>query len=117
MESPHFSDFRKEMDKWDTYLENEEKENELRNLINSNGLVMFFQKNDSVFGCPEEGRIVFAKMKSEEGMDDANFMTLNLTSDEPSRYVMQNKDLDDIKVIDLEDVIKKLIKNKKKKKS
>lgn len=93
---------------WDSYQENEDKESRLRDLINTNGLVMFFQKNDEMFGCPENGRIVFARMKSEEGMDDANFVALNLSSDEPARHVVQSADVDKLKVMDLEDLVKKI---------
>lgn len=94
---------------WDNYVENEDKEAKLRDLINSNGLVMFFQKNDDFFGCPEQGRIVFAKMKSEDGMDDANFVALNLSSDEPARHIVQSNDLDALQIVDIEDAISKIV--------
>jgi hypothetical protein len=107
MESPGFSDFRKWMDKWDTFKENEDKEDKLRSLINTNGLIMFFQKGDSMFGCPEMGRIAFARMKSEDDID-SNFIALNLSSDEPSRQIIQHKDLDEVKIMDIEDLIEKV---------
>lgn len=108
MKSLDFSKFRKIMDKW-TYLEAQEKENKLRDLINTNGLVMFFQKDKNMFGCPEQGRIAFARMKSEDDMNDANFIALNLSSDEPARHIIQSSDLDKIKITDLESVIKKIL--------
>lgn len=108
MKSPPLSKFKKWMIS-NNYLEDENKENRLRDLINTNGLIMFFQKDDSMFGCPENGRIVFARMKSEEGMNDANFIALNLSSDEPSRQIIQNDDLNKLKIVDLEDAIKKIV--------
>ena len=108
MESPAFSDFRRLMDKWDTFKENEDKEDKLRSLINSNELIMFFKKGDSMFGCPENGRIAFARMKSEDDVE-ANFIALNLSSDEPARHVIQSKDLDNLKIVDIDKVIKKIV--------
>jgi hypothetical protein len=91
----------------DTFKENEDKEDKLRSIINANGLIMFFQKGESLFGCPENGRIAFARMKSEEDVD-SNFIAMNLSSDEPSRQIIQHKDLDKVKIMDIEDFIKKV---------
>lgn len=107
MKSLILSDFKKWIN--NSFQESGDKEAKLRDLVNTNGLVMFFQKDDSMFGCPENGRIAFARMKSEDGMDDANFVALKLSSDEPARHIIQSDDLDKLKIVDLEDVIEKIM--------
>jgi len=92
---------------WMKISENEDKEDKLRNLINANGLILFFQKDESMFGCPENSRIAFARMKSEKD-EEANFSAINLSSDEPAQHIIQFKDLDNLKVVDMEDVIGKI---------
>ena len=104
---PKLSDFKKWMVS-NNYLEDENKENRLRSLIDANGLIMFFQKDKEMFGCPENGRIAFARMKSEDDKE-ANFVALKLSSDEPARHIIQSKDLDEIKIIDVEDAIQGIV--------
>ena len=61
--SPAFSSFRSLMDQWDEHLKLEK----IKDIIDGN-LVLFFSKDDEFFGCPEESRLVFAKIKNPEEM-------------------------------------------------
>lgn len=105
--NPNLSDFKKWMTA-NNFLEDDNKENKLRSLIDANGLIMFFQKDQDMFGCPENGRIAFARMKSEDDKE-ANFVALKLSSDEPARHIIQSKDLNDLKIIDVEDAIQGIL--------
>ena len=65
-------------------IENQQdKKSKIRNLIDGQGLIMFFKKDDKVFGAPEESRIIFARMKNPEEddvgwEDEANFAGYDL---------------------------------------
>jgi hypothetical protein len=87
LQSPAFSSFRSIMDIWDeaTLIEDkkkDKKQGKVKNLIDGKGLIMFFNKGDSVFGAPEESRIVFARMMNPDPddmpLDDANFSAFDL---------------------------------------
>lgn len=117
MESPGFSKFRSLMDIWDTYLLESDNETTIRNLIDQHGLIMFFKKDDDYFGCGEDGRIVFAKMKNpDEDMpegweDEASFTATNIGKmihGEPSQQVFDSKTIKKLKVVDSDEVIEKL---------
>src|SRR5581483_4126086 len=87
-ESPAFSSFRKLMDIYDEtmLLEKNKKEarhNKVKSIIDGKNLIMFFKKNGSIFGAPEESRIVFARMKNpdetpDDWDDEANFNAFDL---------------------------------------
>jgi hypothetical protein len=111
-QSPSFSSFRSVMDTWD---EHEEKLGKVKALLDGNGLLMFFRRGDTIYGAPEEGRIVFAKMKTpdeEIGIDwakDASFSAFDLlkalTGDqEQSQCVFAHKDLGDLEMMDRDNV-------------
>lgn len=120
MESPGFSKFRHLMDIWDNYLLEQDNENIIRSLIDNNGLIMFFQKDDNYFGTGEDGRIVFAKIKSQDedmpdGWDEeATFTACNLSKaieGEASQHIFSKNDIKKLKIVNQEEVIDKL-KNK-----
>ena len=74
-QSPAFSSFRKLMDVWDATLikenkEKSEKQGKVRSIIDGKNLIMFFKNGNSIFGAPEESRIVFARMKSPDINDE-----------------------------------------------
>lgn len=106
------------MDVWDEHLKLEK----IKALADGN-LVLFFKKDDDYFGCPEESRLVFAKLKNpdedaDEGWaDEAAFLALNLSRalsddyEEPPKKLFYKKDLDDLKMVDKEEVDKILFKN------
>ena len=85
-QSPAFSSFRNLMDIWDeaTIIEDKkkaEKQNKVKSLIDGKSLIMFFKKGDSIFGAPEESRIVYAQMRNPDDdwpVDDANFSAFDL---------------------------------------
>jgi hypothetical protein len=76
------------MNLWDEQCLKEDKKNDqkhakVKNIIDGQNLIIFFRKGDSVFGAPEESRIVFARMKNpsddEPLADDSNFSAFDLT--------------------------------------
>ncbi len=85
-ESPAFSSFRHLMDLWDeaTLIEdkkNDKKQGKVKSIIDGKNLIMFFRKGDSIFGAPEDSRIVFARMVNpddEVPSDDSNFSAFDL---------------------------------------
>ena len=93
----------------------------MRNLIDGQNLILFFTKNNNVFGAPEESRLVFAKLKEPDTDmpdawgDEANFAAFDLMKallGDKVQNLFGKKDLGDIKVIDPEQAEKLLMKNK-----
>ena len=122
--SPGFSSFRQLMDIWDENLDKEEKKNQIRRLIDGDNFIFFFKNKDSIFGAPEESRVVFAKMKNPDEdtadgwLDDANFIAVNLMKAMMGDKITQmfsNKDLKKIKVIDKDSIEDLLMKEPSKK--
>ena len=108
------------MDVWDVYLLEQDNENAIKSIIDNNELIMFFKKNDEYFGIGEDGRIVFAKLKSSDKdmpkgwKKEASLTAFNISKmidGETSHSVFNYKDLKKIEVVDQEEVIEKL-KNK-----
>lgn len=54
------------------YLIEEDKSSKIDNIINGQNLILFFKKDNNIFGAPEESRLIFAKMKNpdEDVTDD-----------------------------------------------
>lgn len=102
----------------------ENKDNQkIKNLLDGQNLIMFFTKNNKLFGAPEESRIVFAKMKNPEGDEDmpdnweeeANFMAydlINALTGQNKESIFTAKDLPLIKILD-RDQMEKQLKDKK----
>ena len=93
-----------------SFLKTEEK---LQDVLNN--AVMFFIKDDGVFACPEEERLVFAKIKEPDedvtDINDLKFMATNLLrllNGEEIDNMFGVKDLPKIKIIDKETAKKKL---------
>ncbi len=113
--SPAFSEFRNLMDTWDKQVIHE---NTIDNFIDKNGLLLFFTKGKNCFGAPEQSRLIFAKLKSddedceEDGWrDEASFAALNLQdalNGEEKQHIFSNKDLNSIKIIDKRALYEKL---------
>ena len=111
------------MDLWDDVLAEEDRQSKARSLVNSPNLVLFFTKEGSVYGAPEDSRVIFAKMKAKNDEDgekwkkDADFMAVNLTAylDEGklSQSVFGKKDLRKIKVLDKDEAEQKLLSHPK----
>lgn len=109
------------MARWDDQLREERKE-KLRALLDSR-LILFFNKDGEYYGCPEEARLIFAKLKTPDEdvtpswEEEAAFIGLNLSraleDDEPPKRIFYKKDLKGIKIID-RDELEKLLFTKKK---
>jgi hypothetical protein len=100
---------------WEAAEHKENKKQRVKKVIDGNGLIFFFKKGDSIFGGPEDSRLVFAKMKGppdedtpEGWSDDASFMAYDLLKAMGGHPETQNifgaKDLDDIKLIEPEGI-------------
>jgi hypothetical protein len=96
---------------WNNIQEEEKKEeldkNKIKVLMSSEEFVMFFKKDNTIYACDENNRLIFAKIKvpdedSGEWLKEANFMAVNLTKGlkgEKLQNLFSNKDLKSIKVI------------------
>jgi len=124
-QSPGFSSFRPLLDKWDENILKEnkkkkEKQDKVKNIIDGKGLIMFFQRNGSFYGAPEESRIVFARMKNpddddmpEDWGDDASFSAFDLVKalgGDGVENLFSLKDLPDIDIITRDEIEHSLMK-------
>lgn len=120
MESLGFSTFRQLIDAWDEQVNQDQKEKQIRNLVDGQGLLLFFKFKGEVFGVGEDGRVVFARIKNpakedKEWVKEASFSAINLTrtvADDKTSSIFGAKDLDSIKVIDRDKAVKMLCKEK-----
>ena len=118
-----FSEFRDLMDIADEFMLESEIETKINSLVDGQGCIMFFKKEDNVFGCTEEGRVVFARMKNPDDdlpkgwTDEASFSVYNLNKmvrGESGERVLKKDDLDSIKVIERDEVVEELKKEAEK---
>lgn len=119
-----FSDFRPLLDHWDQILFQENKKKQLDELFDKHDLTLFFKKDKQIYGCPEEGRVIFAKLKAGDNLsammigkkEDVKFLAYNLSKamygneDEAIQTLLGKPDLKSIKVISREKAIEKLAK-------
>lgn len=96
---------------WNNIQTEEKKDeinkNKIKVLMTSEEFVMFFKKNNTIYACDEDNRLIFAKMKvpdddSGEWLKEANFMAINLTKGlkgEKLQNLFSNKDIKSIKII------------------
>ena len=94
----------------------------VESLIDKGGYILFFKKEGSIFAVNEDGRIAFAKMKNPDDEmpkgweEEASFTADNMSKairGEPSQHILYNKDLNEIKVMEREEVVKELKKEAK----
>lgn len=96
------------------------RQEKIRNVIDGQNLILFFKKGNKLFGTPEEGRIVFARMKAPNDDDempdgweqDANFAALDLIqalNGSSTENLFSIKDMPEIKVLDKETMVKELL--------
>jgi hypothetical protein len=120
--SGSFQDFHKYADLWEKHLEGQHQD-QIRNLLEGNGLILFFIKDSEVFGAGEDSRVTFARMKNpseEEGTEWANeatFGAFNLTKalhGHAARSVFSKKDLKSLKIIEQQEAEKLLNQQAKK---
>ena len=125
LQSPAFSSFRELIDIWDKNIiiedkKKAEKQGKVKNIIDGKNLIMFFKKGDSIFGAPEESRIVFARMKNpddddmpEDWGDDASFSAFDLVKalgGDGVENLFSLKDLPDIDIITRDEIEHSLMK-------
>jgi hypothetical protein len=111
------------MDKWDLVCEEREQISKVHQLLDRTGeFVFFFEFEKSVYGAPEDSRIVFAKLKHpDEDMvgkakEEANFIAVNLDKiieGQGTQRIFGIKDVGKIHVIDKETAAEKLGKKAK----
>lgn len=122
--SPGFSSFRSLMDQWDKHCVLEEQEKNINDILDRHGMILFFKKNDSFFGAPEESRIMFARLKNnqEDPTEDARFTGIDLLKSmfgnegDSVQSTFGSADLPDIQVCDRDEIIKHLMNQKPPKK-
>jgi hypothetical protein len=115
MDSLGFSSFRELLDIWD---HNQEKI-KVKVLLEDNGLVFFFKKDNTIYGATENNRLTFSRMKNPEKEDEnwskeASFTAVNLEDKELSKNIFNKKDIEQIEIIDQEKAEKQLTKKGKK---
>lgn len=109
----NFKDFKEDME-------------EIEKLLDGNQLNLFFKKNNDYFGAPENSRIIFAKLKSNDDdlttdfKDQAKFLAINLINSlikgqESSTTMFGLKDVPNICIVDREEIVKKLMNKKRSK--
>jgi hypothetical protein len=111
------------LDEWDIFCAEEDLKDKIHSLVEGPSFVFFFKKGDIVYGAPEESRVTFARMKTDdkdmpEGWEEeATFMAINLTkvvrNDPGAQTVFSYKDIKKIKVLDKKQAYKKLLKQSK----
>lgn len=110
---PAWSSFRELLTTWDEQIEKDK----LAKVVEDDNFSFFFQKDKEFFGAPEESRIVFARMKNpdedsdKEWAKDANFIGIDIEKAAKGEQVQRLfglKDLKEIKVIEKDEVLKKL---------
>lgn len=96
------------------------KRAKINSMIDGQGLIMFFKHDNKIYGCPEESRVVFARMKNPSPdipkgwAKDANFIAFDLIQGllgQSVRHVFDSKDLAKIKIIPPEEAEKTLMNN------
>jgi hypothetical protein len=127
--SPGFSKFRELMDCWDKHCFFEQQEKSINDLMDRHGMILFFKKDNDLFGSPEDSRLIFAKLKNDEEddpmqpgfKDEAKFLGINIlkamfgSSEDSVENLFGNNDIPHIHVCDREDVIKTIMSHKPKK--
>jgi hypothetical protein len=107
MKTPNLKDL---IEIWNpVFLENEKEK--LEKTIEQKGLCLFIEFENEVYGTTEEGRLIFAKLKDKEESQnwkkESTFTATNLKTLKDRVFGIKN--IQDIKVIDLKQAIKKVI--------
>lgn len=101
-------DFRNFLNLWDETNASNEKENQIRMMIDGQNFVLFFIYKDDIYGTHEPHRVTLAKLISPDEEDtpgwkeDANFMAINLTramQGRPTQHMFKSKDVKDIEIV------------------
>lgn len=98
------------------FLKEEEKLN-IQHLLDNQGMIFFFKKDDDYFGAGEDSRVIFARIKHPDKetpsgwADEASFTADNLTKmmqGDPCQRVFNKKDLKKIKILDKDEILDQL---------
>ena len=118
-----FSEFRDWIELADNFMLESEVDSKIDSLIDEQGIILFFKKDDDVYGCSEDGRVVFARIKNpDEDLpsgweDEASFSAFNLNKmvrGEPGEHVLKKDDIEKLKVIEREEAVEELRKEAEK---
>lgn len=123
LQSPAFSDFRQLMDIWDNVcMVEDNSSSKIKMLLDGQNLIMFFTKENIAYGCSEESRLTFARIKhpnpEDADLDEARFAAINLFDaliGKVTENLFTKKDMKKIKIISQEKCAKLLEKELKKK--
>lgn len=129
MLSPYGDEFRSLLNAWDKQRlleEIEHQKNKIKAMIEGGPMILFVKKkdDDSIFGCDEPSRVIFARMNKPdedsppEWADQASFMATNLSKmlngEDGAETVFGKKDMKKLDVLDDKDkLIDMLIKGMK----
>jgi len=106
------------MEMWEEASKEEFVKNQIRTLLTGQDFVMFFKKDGAIYGCEEDSRLTFAKIKvpdedsKGEWSKEANFLGVNLTKGlkgDRVHNLFSKKDIKSIEVIDKDEAEKTLI--------
>jgi len=93
-------------------------------LLDGHNMIMFFTKEGQLYGCPEESRLTFARMKhpnkDDSSLKDARFAAINLydaLTGKVTENLFEKKDLKKLKIISKEKCESMLMKKMKGKKN
>lgn len=114
-----FSEFRELLDLWDENVSAEK----IDSMIDTNQFVMFFKREKDILATNEDGRMTFARMKHPDPDDppnwlkEATFSANNLSKaleGDKEETIISYKDVDNIKVIGIDEAKKHLRKQAEK---
>lgn len=107
-------DMKQIMSVWENSVQNDNKI-KIKKLIREE-LSFFFKFEDEFYGCPEDGRLVFAKLKVPDEDyhpswdEDAAIMALNITrgikEDHIPKRLFYKKDIKKMNVVDISEIEK-----------
>jgi hypothetical protein len=119
--------FRNLLDLWEANCEIEGEIEKINGLFDKHGMIIFFKKDDDLYGAPESSRLVFAKLRSKDAdnpisiglQDQIRVPAINLIKamfgDEPenSQVALTADDLENMEVCDRDEIINALMARKK----
>lgn len=100
----------------------QEQEKSIHDLMDRHGMILFFKKDNTIFGAPEDSRLIFAKLKNDDPKDDdpmvpgfrdeARFTGIDLlkamfgSPEDSVETMFGNDDIPKINVCNRDDVVK-----------
>lgn len=125
MENKKYPSFfiRDLIDQWEHTRILAEAEQSVNDLLDRHGLILFFKRGDDLYGAPEESRLIFAKLKSDDDddpmtpgfRDEAKFMGINLLKsmfggpEDSVENLFGQGDIPNIQVCDRDDAVQTIM--------